>query len=133
MIVGVADTHTALWHLFADPKLSRTAGDFIKAAAARRDKIAVSAISLAELVYLVEKGRLPASAYRDLTSALSNPAHVFTEAAVTADVVQSMRQVLRAEVPDMPDRIIAATAVYFKVPVISRDGRIRSANLQTVW
>ena len=33
----------------------------------------------------------------------------------------------------MPDRIIAATAVYFKVPVISRDRRIRSANLQTVW
>jgi PIN domain nuclease of toxin-antitoxin system len=133
MIVGVADTHTALWHLFGDPKLSRTAEDFIQAAAARRDKVAVSAISLAELVYLVEKNRLPQCAYHDLTSALNNPAHVFTEAAVTADVVQSMQQVSRAEVPDMPDRIIAATAVYFKVPVISRDARIRSANLQTIW
>jgi len=133
MIVGVADTHTALWHLFGDSKLSRTAEDFIQAAAARRDKVAVSAISLAELVYLVEKNRLPPSAYHDLARALNNPAHVFTEAALTADVVQSMQQIPRAEVPDMPDRIIAATAVYFKVPVISRDRRIRAANVQTVW
>jgi PIN domain nuclease of toxin-antitoxin system len=133
MIAGVADTHTALWHLFGDAKLSRTAEDFIQAAAARRDKVAVSAISVAELVYLVEKNRLPRSAYDELALALNNPAHVFTEAALTAKVVQSMWQVSRAAVPDVPDRIVAATAIYFKVPVLSRDGRIRSANLQTIW
>ena len=44
-----------------------------------------------------------------------------------------MRQIPRAEVPDMPDRLVAATAVHFGVPVISRDARIRSANLQTNW
>jgi PIN domain nuclease of toxin-antitoxin system len=133
MIAGVADTHTALWHLFGDTKLSRTAEDFIQAAAARRDKVAVSAISMAELVYLVEKNRLPSFAYTDLASALSNPEHVFTETALTVEIVQSMRQVSRAEVPDMPDRIVAATAVYFRVPILSRDARIRAANLQTVW
>ena len=50
-----------------------------------------------------------------------------------AAVVQAMRQVPRAEIPDMPDRIVAATAVYFGVPVISRDGRIRAASIKTVW
>ena len=44
-----------------------------------------------------------------------------------------MRQVLHAEVPGMPDRVVAATAVYFDVPVISRDRRIRAARLKTVW
>jgi predicted nucleic acid-binding protein len=44
-----------------------------------------------------------------------------------------MRRVSRAEVPDMPDRVVAATGVYFGVPVISRDKRIRAANLKTVW
>jgi predicted nucleic acid-binding protein len=44
-----------------------------------------------------------------------------------------MRQVPRAEVRDMPDRMVAATAVYFGVPVISRDGRIRASSLKTVW
>ncbi len=44
-----------------------------------------------------------------------------------------MRHVPRSEVPDMPDRIIAATALYLKVPLISRDARIRAANLDTIW
>jgi predicted nucleic acid-binding protein len=33
----------------------------------------------------------------------------------------------------MPDRMIAATALYFDVPVISRDGQIRAAIVETVW
>jgi len=133
MIAGVADTHTALWHLFGDSKLSNTAASFISEAATARQKIAISSITLAELVYLVEKNRLPLSAYEELVQALADPEHVFTEAVFTAEIVHSMRQVPRAEVPDMPDRMIAATAVYFKVPVLSRDKRILSANLETVW
>ena len=133
MIAGVADTHAALWHLFDDKRLSAAAEVFINEAATARRKIAISAISLAEVVYLVEKNRLPASAYGELTQALADPEHVFTEAVISAAVVQAMRQVSRAEVPDMPDRMVAATAVYFDVPVISRDRRIRAANLKTIW
>jgi predicted nucleic acid-binding protein len=44
-----------------------------------------------------------------------------------------MRLVQHDAVPDMPDRIVAATALYLGVPVISRDGRIRASNVQTVW
>ena len=133
IIAGVADTHTALWHLFDDKRLSAAAEAFINDAATARRKIAISTISLAEVVYLVEKNRLPASAYDELTQALTDPEHVFTEAVMSAAIVQAMRQVSRAEVPDMPDRMVAATGVYFGVPVISRDRRIRAANLRTVW
>lgn len=133
MIAGVADTHTALWHLFDDPRLSAPAGTFINDAANARQKIAISTISLAELIYLAEKGRLSSFAYDELMHALADPEHVFTEAVLTGAIVQSMRQVSRAEIPDMPDRIIAATAVYFDVPVISRDRRIHAASLKTVW
>jgi PIN domain nuclease of toxin-antitoxin system len=49
------------------------------------------------------------------------------------EIVDAMRQIPRADVPDMPDRIVAATAVYFNVPIISRDGRIRATALRTVW
>lgn len=44
-----------------------------------------------------------------------------------------MAAVPRDQVADMPDRIVAATGVYFNVPVISRDGKIRAANLRTLW
>ena len=51
---------------------------------------------------------------------------------MTAEIIDAMLEVPRAAIPDMPDRIVAATAVYFGVP-ISRDGRIRASNVQTVW
>ena len=133
MIAAVADTHTALWYLFDDDRLSVRAGDFIDNAAAEGRQIVVSSISMAEIVYLIEKGRLAANAYGDLKAALDDPDHVFKEAQFTVEIVDAMRQISRAEVPDMPDRIVAATGAYFAVPVISRDGKIRSSSVQTVW
>ena len=55
MIAGVADTHTALWYLFNDGRPSVAAGDFIDKAAAAGSQIVVSSISMAEIVYLIEK------------------------------------------------------------------------------
>jgi PIN domain nuclease of toxin-antitoxin system len=133
VITGVADTHSALWHLFDDARLSAAAGDFIDKAAAARHRIAVSSISLAEVVYLIEKNRLPRSAYDDLKVALADPNHVLKEAPFTVEIVDALLQVPRIDVPDMPDRIVAATALYLGVPVISRDGRIRASTVQTVW
>jgi PIN domain nuclease of toxin-antitoxin system len=133
MISGVADTHTAVWHLFDDERLSAAAGRFIDQAASTGNRIVVSAISLAEIVYLVEKGRLPANAYAELKGAIDEPDHVLKEAPCTVEIIDAMVHIPRADVPDMPDRIIAATAVYFAVPVISRDGRIRAAGIKTVW
>jgi PIN domain nuclease of toxin-antitoxin system len=57
MIAGVADTHTVLWYLLKDARLSDRAHEFIDEAAAAGNDIAVSAISLAEIVYLIEKNR----------------------------------------------------------------------------
>ena len=133
MIAGVADTHTALWYLLKNPRLSATARQFMDDAAAAGQDIVLSPISLAEIVYLVEKNRLPASAYHELKNALADPDYVIEEAPFTVEIVDAMRQVPRADVPDMPDRIVAATGVYLGVPVISCDGRIRSSNVHTVW
>ena len=58
MIAGVADTHTALWYLFGDSRLSRRAKKFIDQAAAARRLIEISPISLAEIVYLIETSRI---------------------------------------------------------------------------
>jgi PIN domain nuclease of toxin-antitoxin system len=132
-IAGVADTHTALWFLYDDARLSLAAGYFIEKAAASGFRIAVSSISLAEIVYLIEKKRLPANAYEDLRAALDDSDHVFAEAPFDADIVEAMRRVSRAEVPDMPDRMIAATAAHLSVPVVSRDGHVRASSVRTVW
>jgi PIN domain nuclease of toxin-antitoxin system len=133
MVAGVADTHTVLWYLFDDERLSAAAGEFIEQAAAAGNRIGVSSISLAKIIYLIEKNRVAANVYADVKAALADPEHVFEESVLTGEVVDVMRQVSRVEVPDMPDRIVAATAVYFGVPVISRDSCIHASNVQTVW
>lgn len=75
---------------------------------------------------------MPYSAYEELKKALADHGYVIEEAPFTAEIVEAMRQVPRADVPDMPDRIVAVTAVYFGVSGISRDGRIRASNVQTI-
>ena len=65
MIAGVADTHAALWYLFGDPRLSIQEKAFIDQAAGAGSKIILSVISLTEHIYLIEKNRLPYSAYEN--------------------------------------------------------------------
>ena len=50
MIVGVADTHSALRYLYDDDRLSVIAGKFLDKAGAAGNHIIISAISLAEIV-----------------------------------------------------------------------------------
>jgi len=40
---------------------------------------------------------------------------------------------LVSEVPDLPDRIVTARAVALRVAPISRDGKIRASQVQTIW
>ena len=99
MIAGVADTHTALWYLFDDERLSVPAGDFIDQSAAVRRRIVVSAISLAEIVYLIEKSRLPANAYADLKNALADLDHALKGAPFTVEMTGAP-----AVIPPVPFR-----------------------------
>lgn len=129
----MADTHVAVWYVFNDRRLSKNANAFLDAAEIAGQRIAVSPISLAELVYLVEKRRVPPSVYDDVRLAMADPDCVLVEAEFNAGVVESMRLVPRDAVPDMPDRIVAATAIHLGVPIISRDGLIRSSAIETIW
>lgn len=133
MIVAVADTHVAIWFLYANDRLSTQAKGFVLHAALTGRQIGIAAISIAEIVYLVEKARLLPTVFDDLRAALDDPLHAFKEVPVTAAIADAMRTIPRAQVPDMPDRIIAATAVHLGVPLISRDGRIRASAVETIW
>lgn len=132
-VVGVADTHTALWYLFGDRRLSVAARAFIEDAELARLKIAVSTISLVEVVYLGEKSRIIAGAFETIMRCFADAEQVFVEAPVDAAIAEAMQRVSRAQVPDMPDRIIAATGLHFGVPVITRDSEITAADVATIW
>jgi len=86
-----------------------------------------------ETIYLVERGRLPLEALHRLEAGLKHIASGLLVQAVDEDVAQAVHKVPRDVVPDMPDRIIAATAVHLGLPLITGDERIRSAGIKTIW
>jgi predicted nucleic acid-binding protein len=76
---------------------------------------------------------LPAAVKTQLLAALDDPRSNLTAAPLDLDVAKRVEQVGRDQVPDMPDRIIAATAVHLGLPLITRDGKIRASAVNTVW
>ena len=133
MAAVVADTHAAVWYLLNAKSLSSNAQRAMDDAVALGDPVYVSSISLVEVVYLVEKGKLPAVVLDRLTSALSQPDSGFVIAPLKFSVALAIRQISRETVPDMPDRIIAATALDLGLRLVTRDAKILKAGIETVW
>ena len=133
MIQAVADTHTLIWYLFNDSRLSETARQQFIMASEARMRIGVSTISLVEITYLEEKGRIPSIARRRFREALERRRSVLLELSVDNLVAMFVSRIDRGQIPDMPDRIIAATALTHRVPLISRDRMITTSDIETIW
>ena len=97
MVVAIADTHTTVWYLFSDPRLGRAASAFIDATVADGNHIGVSAISVAEMVYLIEKGRIPATAVADVQAAVADPKAVLRYVPVDQDIAMNMAAIPRED------------------------------------
>ena len=133
MIRVVADTHALLWYLYNDARLSATAMAFMDGIDQAGEQIAISSITLAEMVYLIEKGKIPTPAFERIVAALELPNATLVEVPFDRAIASVMRQIDRGQVPDLPDRIVAATAIHCSVPVVSRDRKIRASSVTTIW
>jgi PIN domain nuclease of toxin-antitoxin system len=130
---AVLDTHVAIWYVFTRKRLSEDALSFIRKTIDSGKPVYISAISLIETIYLLERGRIPIEAIPRLETALKAPNSGLIVAAVDGDVSAMVHQVPRDLVPDMPDRIIAATALHLGLPLITRDLKIQSTGIKTIW
>lgn len=68
----------------------------------------------------MEKGRIPVGLYRQLIAALSSAQGNLTIVSLDFSVARSLEQVPRMEVPDLPNRVIAPTALAFNCPLVTR-------------
>lgn len=129
----VADTHTVIWYLLQSPKLSSNASAALDAVSLSVGSIYIASISLIEIIYLVEKARIPKIALERLLTTLSDLNSCLALAPLDIDVVQAVSKLSRDAVPDMPDRIIAATALHFDLPLVTCDSKLRATMLKTIW
>jgi predicted nucleic acid-binding protein len=72
---------------------------------------------MAGLVVDTHKGRLPEAARERVTSLIDDPQSGLVLAPIDRGVVDAVARVDRDSVPDMPDRIIAATALHLGLPL----------------
>jgi PIN domain nuclease of toxin-antitoxin system len=129
----VLDTHAVLWYLENSKELSLRACETIEGAIRQALDVFVSAISVVETIYLAERQRVSVNALHRLQSALQEPSSGLRIAPVDGDVANALVHIPRVAVPDMPDRIIAATALHLGLPLITRDHRIQSTGIKTIW
>src|SRR5262249_47932747 len=99
----------------------------------RGEPLFVPSIALDELQYLAELGRIAAAAHARVHTAVAGAIPTLLLVPLDRAVAHAVGQVPRREVPELPDRIIAATALHLGVPLITRDQVLRASSIQTIW
>ncbi len=131
----VADTHAILWHLSSDSRLSTEARRRFLMADHGEAIIYISAITPIEIIYLVEKNKIPERSLNQFRERVgSEPEESYQLVNLSYDLAFSIAKVPRTVVPELSDRIIAATSYYLNLPLITKDSRIQQWDgIVTVW
>ena len=71
--------------------------------------------------------------YEDMVMAAHDPNVALKFLSIDRDVALAVERIPRDVVPDMPDRIIAATALTHNLPLVTADRKIRASRIPTIW
>jgi PIN domain nuclease of toxin-antitoxin system len=130
----VADTHAIIWYLVEPERLSQVALDALEGAIAAGEPVYISAISLIEICYLIEKRRIASDLLQRILAVLNEPDPRLIVVPIDLAISIAVQNIDRDTVPDMPDRIIAATALHLNLPLVTRDRKIQaSQSIITIW
>jgi PIN domain nuclease of toxin-antitoxin system len=130
----VADTHAIIWYLVEPERLSQVALDALEGAIAAGSPVYISAISLIEICYLIEKRRIASDLLQRILAVLNEPDPSLIVVPIDLAISIAIQNIDRDTVPDMPDRIIAATALHLNLPLVTRDRKIQaSQSIITIW
>jgi len=129
--VILLDTHVLVWLTTEPTSLSKQASSAIRKAS-RDGGIAISAITLWELAWLVTHGRLQVTGTAE--SYLDEVSSRVSVLPITAKVAALANQLPADYSGDPCDRIIGATALAEGMILVTKDAKIRDCKLlQTLW
>lgn len=130
----VVDTHAFIWYVQASRRLSDKARQAMDDATAADLPLLISAVTVVELTYLMEKGSFTQANIDALVELLAAADSGFEVAPVDGTVAQAVGRIPRAAVTDPFDRMIAATALVTGAPLVTYDHRLRElVTLETLW
>ena len=130
----VTDAHALLWHLFDSRRLGPAAQSALLAGDSGVSQIYVPAVVVAEMIMVVQRGRLPAVAMPELLTQLNN-----MQARTSYTLLPLLPETIIGShtftaIPDIFDRLIVAEARRLGLPLITRDATIGASGLvSVVW
>lgn len=125
------DTHALVWAAEGSNKLSRPAASAIRRARLHGG-IAISAITIWELAFLLSKGRI--RIYGTIEASLRLLLEDVVVRPITPEIAALAAQFPEDYPGDPGDRLIGATARAEGLVLVTRDANIRSSPLiRTIW
>ncbi len=130
----VTDTHALVWYMENDPKLSQEAKSIFQKVDNMQEYIFIPCIVFFELLYLTEKKKIVADFDRFL--AMVSASKNYKIEPLCLPIIEKSRRIPREMVKDPWDRLIIATSMHLKFPLITRDESLRNARetgLEVIW
>ena len=128
----ILDTHVLLWLALKPERISKIAEEALRSARQNHDVVAVAGCSLYEFALTIARGRIGTNL--PLDELMNEIPLRFAVLPLTAKVAMLAAQLPDTFPRDPFDRMIAATAILHRVPLVTADGAIRrSGVVATVW
>lgn len=126
---ALLDTHAVIWAAEGDARLGSSAGELLRSLNA--GEAVLSDITLFEIAMLVKKGRIELSvSIEEYLRAIQQNYPLLT---ITSEIA-SLAVDLDLPQGDPFDRIIVASAIHHRLPLLTRDKNISASGLvRTVW
>lgn len=130
MKIYVADTHSLVWFIAEDKRLSERAKRLLERAEDAQVQILIPTVVLAEITYIAQKKRVEVTIHDVLK--LIEQKGGFVVVPFDLLIFQTMLQ-LPSEL-EIHDRIIGATARHHKAILITKDAALHnSGQVKTAW
>jgi PIN domain nuclease of toxin-antitoxin system len=130
----VTDTQALIWHMMQSRKLSRRARRAFRDAEGGACQILVPSIVLVECVFILARRRIPEEILERIFALSDKPDASLRVVPLDLAVADATRDFGPAAIPEMADRIIAATARSLHLPLVTADPIIaESALINVVW
>lgn len=130
----ITDAHALLWHLYQPRRLGETAKQIFIDADAGQICVNIPAVVLAEVIMVVQKGRLPGASIKHLMphiQSIKECENYRLLPLLPETVVSSNEYTI---IPDIFDRLIVTEAILQNCPLVTYDQIIRQSQLvSTVW
>jgi len=113
----VIDTQALVKFLNGVKVITDEIDSILKKADEGQNIIVVPAVVIFEIAYLYEKKRIPISV-EDIENILADSVN-YVEEVLTLDIIKSAFEI--TDIPELHDRLIAGTARYLDIPLITND------------